>query len=223
MYKKTHNIFEDIFEGADACEYCGEFSGNLPLCADCYNLAKENAIVKNENGKWVKNVRYGNEYKFYDPTKIYTLKSDLLGKYEMLFFNAIRKKLSRKYIIIPQVNLQTIIDTDTSTRNDELFRNIDFMIYYANKFRPFLAIEINGKQHYTNDYWIERDKSVKSILSDVKLPLLTIDVEDIKKTDKKHIQKLVLQVIKYLNSNKYSEQKDKMDLKWAEDMIKKTR
>ena len=185
----------------------------------------ENILTINEEGKLVENVRLGNEYKFYDPDKKYTLKQKLLNKYEMFFFNVVRKKLNHRYVIIPQVNLQSIVETDTITRNDELFRNIDFMIYHTDKFVPFLAIEINGKQHYTNEYWKERDRSVKNILSDIGLPLLTINVENLKKADEKYIQKVVKQVIKYLNPNFFSRlaggKKDKMDLKWAEDMIKK--
>ena len=46
------------------CEFCGEYSGKYPLCLECYNLANDKVIIKNEDGEWVENVRLGNEYKF---------------------------------------------------------------------------------------------------------------------------------------------------------------
>lgn len=143
----------------------------------------------------------------------------------MEFFNIVRSFLNHKYVIIPQVNLQTIVETDTNTRNDELFRNLDFVIYHTEQYIPFLAIELNGQQHYTNEYVKERDKSVKSILKDIELPLLTIDIKDFKKIQPNEIQKIIKQVIKYLNpsfiSKLMGKKNDKMDLLWAEEQIKK--
>lgn len=207
------------------CGYCGEYSGKYELCYECYNLAREEYIFKNDKNEWVKNPRKGNEYKFYDETKNYSLKQDLLNEYEMEFFNIVRSFLNPKYVIIPQVNLQTIVTTDTNTRNDELYRNIDFIIYHTEKYIPFLAIELNGQQHYTNEYWKERDKSVRAILNDIKLPLLTIDIKDFKKIQPNEIQKIMKQVIKYLNpgflAKVLGKNNDKMDLSWAEEQIKK--
>lgn len=207
------------------CEFCGEYSGKYELCAECYNLAKDEFIIKNDKGVWVKNVKKGNEYKFYDETKHYSLKQNLLNEFEMDFFNTVRKVINHKYVIIPQVNLQTIVETDTNTRNDELFRNIDFIVYHTEKYIPFLAIELNGQQHYTNEYWKERDKSVKAILKDIELPLLTIDIKDLRKIEPKEIEKIINKVIKYLNpgflSKVFGKKNDKMDLTWAEREIKK--
>ena len=207
------------------CGYCGEYSGKYELCFDCYHLSKEESIIKNDNDEWVENPRKGNEYKFYDETKTYTLKKELLNKWEMEFFNIVRSFLNHKYVIIPQVNLQTIVETDTNTRNDELFRNLDFVIYHTEQYIPFLAIELNGQQHYTNEYVKERDKSVKSILNDIELPLLTIDIKDFKKIQPNEIQKIIKQVIKYLIpsfiSKLMGKKNDKMDLSWAEQQIKK--
>ena len=221
----TQNLLDENLIKLGECKFCGAFSGKHELCLECYNLAKDEIIIKNEKGEWIKNVRKGNEYKFYDPSKVYSLKANLLTKYEMFFFNAVRKTLNHKYVIIPQVNLQTIVETDTNTRNDELFRNIDFMIYHTNEFVPFLAIEINGRQHYTNEYWKERDKSVKNILNDIGLPLLTIDVKDLKNAKEKDIQKIIKQVIKYLNpgfmARLLGNKNNKMDLNWAEELTKK--
>lgn len=214
-----------FYNSNNRCQFCGEYSGKYELCPECYNLAKEEYIVKTDNNRWIKNVKKGIEYKFYDKTKNYSLKENLLNENEMRFFNAVRNSISDKYVIIPQVNLQTIVETDTTTRNDELFRNLDFIIYHTEKYIPFLAIELNGQQHYTNAYWRERDKSVKSILNDIGLPLLTIDIKNLTKMDDNQIEKIINKVIRYLNpgffSKIFKKQIDKMDLTWAEEEIKK--
>lgn len=206
------------------CENCGGYSGKFELCNECYHLAKEEYIIKNEQGRWIKNIRKNNEYKFYDEKKIYKLRESLLNEFEMRFFNIVRHALKKKYVIIPQINLQSIVETDTNTRNDELFRNIDFGIFYANEYKPFLMIEINGQQHYTNEYVRERDKSVKQILDKVGLPLLTIDVKDMKVLQDRSLFDLMAKVIKYLNPNffqrLFGKEVNKMDLSWTKEFIK---
>lgn len=205
------------------CKFCGELT-NYELCRDCYTLAKENYIIKNDKGIWIKNVRKDNEYKFYDENKEYKLKQEIMNEWEMRVFNLIRKSLVKKYTLIPQVNLQSIITTNTNKRNDELYRNVDFALFYSKDFTPFLIIELNGQQHYTNDYYIERDKSVKQILEKVQLPLLTIDIKNIKRMSDKEICLLFNKVVKYLNPSIFKKifgkKTNKLDLNWAKAYIK---
>lgn len=200
------------------CKYCGELT-TYELCRDCYQLSKENIIIKNDQGKWIKNVIKGKEYKFFDSNKEYILKQDILNEYEMRFYNIVRKTLKLKYTIIPQVNLQSIISTNSNKRNDELYRNVDFALFYSKTFTPFLIIELNGQQHYTNEYYKERDKSVKQILDKVQIPLLTIDIKTIKRMTDKDIYKIMAQVISYLNPGFFKrifcKPVNKMDLTWA--------
>lgn len=166
------------------CEYCGDYSNGYPLCYDCYQASLEEKIIQNEFGEWVTNIKKGNEYKFYNKDKKYHLKNEYLNKIELQFYNYVKTYLKKEFIIIPQVNLQTIIETNTATRNDELFRNLDFCIFQTKNLKPILAIELNGKQHYsnkfyTNEYNIERDKSISNILYDANLKLLTLKNEEI--------------------------------------------
>ena len=200
------------------CKFCGELT-TYELCRDCYQLSKDNFIIKNDQGKWIKNVVKGNEYKFFDSNKEYVLKQDILNEYEMRFYNIVRKALKLKYTIIPQVNLQSIISTNTNKRNDELYRNVDFALFYSKTFTPFLIIELNGQQHYTNEYYKERDKSVKQILDKVQIPLLTIDIKTIKRMSDKDIYNIMAQVISYLNpgflKKLFGKPTNKMDLNWA--------
>ena len=183
------------------CEFCGKYSNKYELCNECYELSKENYIIKNDKGIWIKNIKKGIENRFYNENKSYFLKKELLNEFEMRFYKLIRKSINYKYLIIPQINLQTIIETDSNKRNDELYRNVDFGLFYAKSYKPFLLIELNGSQHYTNSYNIERDKSVKNILKKVELPLLTIDIREIKKMTDKEIIVKIKQIVKKLNPN----------------------
>ena len=119
------------------------------------------------------------EDRFYNPKKKYFKKYPVLNVNEKRFYNYMRKKLYPNYIITPQVNLQTIIETDSNNRNNELFRNIDFGIFDIEMYNPIMLIEINGKQHDNNMYWIKRDKSVKEILDQANIMLFTINNKDL--------------------------------------------
>lgn len=218
--KKFYNYYN---HKGKTCAYCGENSYKYELCNDCYQLAKDEYIIKNEKGNWIKNVRKGNEYKFYDENKKYFLKQQNLNEYEMRYFDIVRSFKRSKYVIIPQVNLQSIIETDSNTRNDELFRNVDFIMFHSKTFVPFLVIELNGKQHYTNEYWIERDKSIKAILDQVQLPLLTIDIKDLKNLNDDSLWKITNRAIKQINpgffARLFKKETNKMDLSWLKEMI----
>ncbi|MBO5884368.1 MAG: DUF2726 domain-containing protein [Clostridia bacterium] len=219
-YYKNYNYNQK----QNKCAYCGENSYKYELCSECYQLAKEEYIIKNENGNWIKNIIKGNEYKFYDETKEYYLKEHELNEFEFRYFNIIRKNLNSKYIIIPQVNLQTIIETNSNKRNDELFRNVDFIIFKAKEYKPTLVIELNGQQHYTNPYWIERDKSIHQILNRVKLPILTIDIKDLKLLSDSSLFKITNKTLAYINPSfikrLFSKKYDNKDLSWTTNLIK---
>lgn len=180
----------------DECQFCGDYSNGYELCSECYQASKEEIIIKNEDGEWIKNVRHGNEYKFYDENKNYYLKYPLLNDYEKRFFYLAKKLLPKHLYLIPELNLQSIIETDTNTRNDELFRNVDFCIFNTKYYLPLVIIEINGQQHYTNEYWKERDKSVKSILNTVSIPIETIDTKDLKNMKDKDLKIIIKNIIK---------------------------
>jgi len=182
------------------CAHCGQ-SAKYELCWECYKLTQDESLIKNENGRWVENVIKGNEYKFYDKHKRYYLKEDFLNEYEIRFLEYAKLYLPSKFVIVPQVNLQTIIETNCFTRNDELFRNVDFAIFTSNTYTPIMVIELNGQQHYTNQYYIERDKSVKMILEQVNLPLVTIDIKNLKEMSNNELIKeikSIKQELKYI-------------------------
>ncbi len=107
----------------------------------------------------------------------YILKNSLLTQTEIEYYDVIRSILGSEYMLLPQINLASIIDKkgDVNFRN-ELFRNVDFGVFDCN-FRPLFLIEINDGSHFRKDR-IERDEKVKEICKKAKIPLLTFWVKD---------------------------------------------
>lgn len=99
----------------------------------------------------------------------------LITEYEKYFYNILIENFSKNYLIMPQVNLSTIInknkDFPTQYQN-ELNRNIDFGIFDKTTTKPLLLIEINDKTH-NEPSRIARDKKVKEICQISKINLIT--------------------------------------------------
>lgn len=96
-------------------------------------------------------------------------KKEFVTQYEKYFFNIINR-INNKYILIPQINLATIINKKNNIYCNELFRNIDFAIF-DKKFNIKLLIEINDKSHLKNKR-IKRDINVKKICMDANIPII---------------------------------------------------
>lgn len=101
---------------------------------------------------------------------IYFKKEHFLTYQELIFYKKLLS-LSGRYTIIPQVNLASIIDKKDSRYRTELFRNIDFGIF-SKDLDLLLLIELNDVTHSYPDRQY-RDKKIKEILSQCKIPLLT--------------------------------------------------
>lgn len=105
------------------------------------------------------------------PPKIYEYrKRKFLTNSEINFYHTLTE-LNNEYIIIPQVNLGTIVEKVDSKYRSELFKNIDFGIFTP-EFELVLLIELNDKTHRQKNR-IERDKKLKEILNNCDIPLLT--------------------------------------------------
>lgn len=89
---------------------------------------------------------------------------------EIDFYNTLTE-LNNEYIVVPQVNLGTIVEKVDSKYRSELFKNIDFGIFTP-EFELLLLIELNDKTHRQKNR-IERDKKLKEILNNCDIPLLT--------------------------------------------------
>lgn len=119
-------------------------------------------------------------------------KKRLMTFTEKQFHEAIKKAIPENYILLPQVNLATIIRrVDEHTYQNELYRNIDFAIFNS-EYMPLLLIEINDNTHNEIDRR-ERDRKVKEICQCAQLPIITfwteygINEEYIYKTIHKYI------------------------------------
>ena len=117
-------------------------------------MIKENIFLNNDE-----NVFINEKYE----------KKQFMTQYEKYFYNVINK-LNDKYIIIPQINLATIINKKNKIYCNELFRNIDFAIFDKN-FNIKLLIEINDKSHLKTKR-IKRDINVKKICKDANIPII---------------------------------------------------
>lgn len=104
---------------------------------------------------------------------LYAAKHSLMSKIEIEFYNAIALSIPQGFRVYPQINLATFIRrTDGARFQNELYRNIDFLItdqYYT----PRIAVEINDRTHLD---WKrqERDRKVHNILEEAGVPLLTL-------------------------------------------------
>ena len=96
----------------------------------------------------------------------------LMTEYEYRFYQ-ILKELEEDYIIVPQLNLATIVKKINNNRYySELFRNIDFAIFSKDYKKVLLLIEINDQTHNQHN---RRDRAlkVKKICNDTGIKLIT--------------------------------------------------
>lgn len=159
------------------CKVCGAESGKYPLCKECNKKKEAGEIIKCPKcQKWhyadspcveEKSVM-GEEAKF-----LYELKSSLVTKKEMEYLNCIKSILPENCLIQPQANLASfIIRTDDARFQNELYRNVDFIITNLS-YRPLLIIEINDQSHLTEERR-ERDKKVADICEEAGIPIIKL-------------------------------------------------
>lgn len=124
----------------------------------------------------------------------YFVKQRLLTQTELEYYEIIRSLISSQYVILPQINLASVIDKKGGSNfRNELFRNIDFGVFDGD-LRPIFLIEINDNTHFRRDRK-ERDKKVNKICKKAGIPLVTfwvkdgIDVNDMARTLKTAINK----------------------------------
>ncbi len=129
-------------------------------------------------------------------------KKKLMTNYELNFYYKI-KELENEYMIVPQLNLATIIKKEGKFKyQSELYRNIDFAIFSKDYKEILLLIEINDSSHNAKKRK-ERDLKVKKLCNDIEIQLINFY------TDYPNEKNYVINRIKkYLELQKKEESKD---------------
>ena len=104
---------------------------------------------------------------------LYELKNTMITNKEMPYYNCIKSVIPNGYNVIPQANLASfIVKKDGSRYQNELFRNVDFLITDSD-FKPYVIIEINDNSH--NDYnRKKRDEKVSKICREAGIDIITL-------------------------------------------------
>ncbi len=90
---------------------------------------------------------------------------------EKKFHQKLKKIETLGYIVIPQINLASVITKKSDYRyNTELFRNIDFGLFDSN-YNLLLLIELNDSSHKEATRH-KRDLKVKEICESAKIKLI---------------------------------------------------
>ena len=112
--------------------------------------------------------------KYRKPRYSYKKTQCLMTNTELKYFNALKSILcGTPYVLLPQIALSSIVMRKNKHKfQNELNRVIDFCVF-SPEFAPLICIEINDSTHLLK-HRIERDKKVKNILKNAKLPLITI-------------------------------------------------
>ena len=104
---------------------------------------------------------------------LYELKNSLLSANEIKYYDAIKNVMPDGYLVFPQVNLASIINrTDGARFQNELFRNVDFLI--TDKiYQPKIILEINDRTHLTAERKV-RDEKVQKICEEAGVPIIKL-------------------------------------------------
>lgn len=159
------------------CKVCGAESGKYPLCKECNRKKDAGEIIKCAKcHKWhYANISCETEEveKETDGEFLYQLKSSLVTDTEMRYLECIKGVLPEGYLIQPQANLASFIfRTDGAKYQNELFRNVDFIITDL-FYKPLILIEINDQTHLSHDR-VERDKKVNNICEEAGIPIIKL-------------------------------------------------
>ena len=158
------------------CKICRAESGKYPLCRACN--------AKKEQGEIIKCTQCGNWHYAAQPCTapessgdqgryLYEAKNTLISKSEQSFYTAILSSVPEDFCVFPQINLATFINrTDGARFQNELFRNVDFLITDA-QYQPRIIVEINDQTHLTADRR-ERDEKVRKICEEAGIPIVKL-------------------------------------------------
>lgn len=159
------------------CKVCGAESGKYPLCKECNKKKEAGEIIKCPKcHKWhyiSTSCENEEDIKEAEGNFLYQLKSSLVTDTEMRYLNCIKNVLPEGFLIQPQINLASfIVRTDGARYQNELYRNVDFIITDL-FYKPLILIEINDQTHLSHDR-VERDKKVANICEEAGIPIIKL-------------------------------------------------
>ncbi len=178
------------------CKVCGTESGRYLLCADCNKKRATGEVIKCEKcGEWhhsqsncdfkenapkkeeQNNSETNNENALLLPSDdipfLYNKKQCLMTNTEMKYYYCILKVLPKNLMVHMQSNLATFIERTDSVRfQNELYRNVDFLITDL-RYTPLFVVEINDDTH-NQKRRKERDEKVGKICEEAGIPILKL-------------------------------------------------
>lgn len=164
------------------CKVCGAEGGKYPLCRECNRKKEAGEIIKCPKcNSWhykdvectVTLMNNSEEQEIKQEQFLYQLKSSLITKAEQQYLTVIKEKLPSECILHTQANLASfIMRTDNSRFQNELYRNVDFLVTDLN-YKPLFVIEINDKTHLTPERR-ERDDKVTRICEEAGIPIIKL-------------------------------------------------
>lgn len=181
------------------CKACGRESGKYYLCKDCYTKKEEGKIIKClKCQQWHDKDKVCNKedlHSIKDCNFLYECKSSLLTETEKQYLNCIIDVLPKGYILHVQSNLATFIQrTDHARYQNELFRNVDFLIT-DEAYVPMCVIEINDDTHLQENRK-QRDIKVKKICEEAGIPVIIFWTN--KGINKKYIQQKIKETLQMM-------------------------
>lgn len=139
------------------------------------------------------------------------INQSLMTRNERIVYEKIKKCISEKYIIFPQISIRSIIKRNFKTNNNTQWKIVDFLICEKDSYKPVLVVEVNDKTHEEYERRV-RDENVYNILNEMNLPIWFLKPEsDYTRFDNINLEEHIKMMIdRYLEYKKIGFEKEKL-------------
>lgn len=125
----------------------------------------------------------------------------MMNKNEYKFYKILISFLDFRYVVIPQVHLDDLVNIENKNKKDRLYslrhinqKSVDFVICVKNSMHPLLAIELDGYSH-EEKIVIEQDKEKERILNEAGIKLKRFENNNINLI---YIKKEIEDILKFV-------------------------